>query len=527
MSANLFTVTRKLKRELPMKKLLMPITTLTTLKKMTFTLLCCTVLMVVAASAQTVILQENFDELPQATAVTSAGAFTAINGTNVDIVGPTNFPGLCVAPESGNCLDLDGSGGDSQGDIESAQITLNPGITYTLSFDLIGSQRGVETLTTVSFGPYSQTFDLLSGDVTDGIVSVPITVPSTTTTYLQFQSNTPGNIGALLDNVLITATATTQEMLTVTELGTGIGTVTDSTGAIGCSEANGGPPTAVPPGSCSAPFSIGTTVTLTATANSSEGTSITPPPVTTANGSTFLGWISGPCAGTTSPTCTFTISSAETVTADFAPTPSPVSFTINAGTNVIAQAEYACPSGTSPCTDPNAYGFSVQFPVVSSPFSPLDIVATEVYADGICPANQATDYGLNFPNPPTTDFDCRFVYAFNYGTDAAGDAVVPLCDAYANGNCVHFDVYYNVPGSPPPPADFTGPLFETFSFSNSTISPGSYWAGSTTRAIIDPDVANEASNLRRPTAPVVPNLWAERRRARRSTASSMQTSRRS
>ncbi len=505
MSANLFTVTRKLKRELPMKKLLMPITTLTTLKKMTFTLLCCTVLMVVAASAQTVILQENFDELPQATAVTSAGAFTAINGTNVDIVGPTNFPGLCVAPESGNCLDLDGSGGDSQGDIESGLITLNPGITYTLSFDLIGSQRGdVGTSTTVSFGPYSNTFNLASTDDTSGIVSVQITVSSTTTTYLQFQSNTPGNVGALLDNVLITATATTQEMLTVTELGTGIGTVTDSTGAIGCSEANGYPPTAVPPGSCAALFPNGTTVQLTAYPSTAQ-TYMAPEAPPTANGSTFLGWLGAACAlpsGAINPStsCSVTMGSAQTVTADFAPTPAPAAFTINAGTNVIAQETYACPSGATPCTDPNAYGFSMQFPVVSTSFSPFDIVATEVYADGICPGGQVLSYGSGFPTGPTTDFDCRFVYTFNYGTtDAAGDTVVPLCDAYANGNCVHFDVYYQASGSPPPPADFTGPLFETFSFSNSTISPGSYWAGSTTRAIIDPDVASEASS--NPSAP--------------------------
>jgi hypothetical protein len=156
---------------------------------------------------------------------------------------------------------------------------------------------------------------------------------------------------------------------------------------------------------------------------------------------------------------------------------------------VIAQAEYACPSGTSPCTDPYAYGFSMQFPVVKTSFEQLFyIVATEVYADGICPGGQVQYYGFGYPTLDTTDFDCRFVYAFNYGTtDEAGDTVVPLCDAYANGNCVHFYVYYDVPGTEPPLTSYTGPLFETFSFTNSTLSPGSYWAGSTTRAIADPD----------------------------------------
>src|SRR5580700_8814897 len=108
------------------------------------------------------MLTENFDELTPAPSATSAGAFSTIGGTNVDIVGSINgsfFPTLCVLPESGNCIDLDGSGGNPQGILQSVStFTLNPGTDYFLSFDLIGSQRGNSTSTTVSFGPYSQTF---------------------------------------------------------------------------------------------------------------------------------------------------------------------------------------------------------------------------------------------------------------------------------------------------------------------------------------------------------------------------------
>jgi hypothetical protein len=158
------------------------------------------------------ILKENFNELTPALAVTAVGAFSAINGTNVDIVGGALFGDLCVLPESGNCVDLNGTGGKSQGELESnSAFTLNPGAHYTLSFDLIGSQRGVTTSTTVSFGPYSKTFVLTSTDDTDGIVSVQITVPSTTVTHLEFQSNTPGNVGALLDNVSITSSRAVPE----------------------------------------------------------------------------------------------------------------------------------------------------------------------------------------------------------------------------------------------------------------------------------------------------------------------------
>jgi hypothetical protein len=286
-----------------MRSLFMPATALTSLRTITLTLLFCGVLMVIAAPAQ-VILHENFDELAQQTAVTSAGVFTAINQTNVDIVGPMNFPGLCVSPESGNCLDLDGSGGNSQGDIVSSTITLNPG-QYTLSFDLIGSQRGDNgTSTTVTFGSYySQTFNLASTDVTTGIVNFQFTVASPDSAYLEFKSNTPGNIGALLDNVSITLN-TPPQTLTLTLLDSGTGTVTDNLQQINCSEANG-----VVTGTCSATYGAGTQVVLTAYPNS-------PSPSNPA--SVFGGW-GGACGGENSDgtTCTLIMSSAQGVSASF------------------------------------------------------------------------------------------------------------------------------------------------------------------------------------------------------------------
>ncbi len=175
---------------------------------------------ITVSPASTVILQENFNELTPALGLTSAGVFTAINGTNVDVVTGS----ICATPESGNCVDLDGTGGNSQGDIESSPITLNAGTQYNLSFDLIGSQRGVTTSTTVNFGPYSQTFVLASNDDTDGIATVPVTVPSTTVTHLEFKSNTAGDVGALLDNVLITASTSGPQVNC---------SATNSTGAVG------------------------------------------------------------------------------------------------------------------------------------------------------------------------------------------------------------------------------------------------------------------------------------------------------
>ena len=172
-------------------------------------ILCVSVLSIVPACVQadTVLLNEKFDELTPFLGVTSAGAFHTIGGTNVDIVGPGDGFPLCFAPESGNCIDMDGSGGNPQGILQTVNsFTLLPGAKYFLSFDLIGSGRGLTTSTTVDFGPYSQTFILASGDVSSGIVSnALVTVGTTTITNLTFTSNTPGNIGTVLDNVLITS----------------------------------------------------------------------------------------------------------------------------------------------------------------------------------------------------------------------------------------------------------------------------------------------------------------------------------
>lgn len=159
-----------------------------------------------------VLLSENFDELTPQLSATSVGDFHTIDGTNVDIVGGALFGSLCASPESGNCVDMDGTGGNPVGVLQSnSSIALNPGTTYLLSFDLIGSQRGPTDSVTVTFGPYDQTFVLAGNDDSSGIVSnAAITVTSPTSSFLTFQSNDPpgSNEGELLDNVVITSQST-------------------------------------------------------------------------------------------------------------------------------------------------------------------------------------------------------------------------------------------------------------------------------------------------------------------------------
>jgi hypothetical protein len=166
-------------------------------------------------------ISENFNAVTPALNATNIGSFFTVTGGTVDIVGGALFGNLCVAPTSGNCLDMDGSTGQA-GQISSAMMSLAPG-TYTLSFDLIGSQRGLTTSTTVMLGSlFNQTFTLGSSDVSSGIVNDTIIVGAPTTAALVFTSNTPGNIGALLDNVnFAAASVATPEPATLSLLGIG------------------------------------------------------------------------------------------------------------------------------------------------------------------------------------------------------------------------------------------------------------------------------------------------------------------
>jgi hypothetical protein len=147
------------------------------------------------------LLSENFDELTANLDVAAVGAFSTVGGTNVDIVGSADgFAALCAAPESGNCVDLNGTGGNPQGELQSSML-FGAG-SYLLSYDLIGSRRGQTDSATVTFGSYTQEVTLTSSDVSSGIVvDVPVTV--TTPGYLTFASDTTGNVGLVLDNVSV------------------------------------------------------------------------------------------------------------------------------------------------------------------------------------------------------------------------------------------------------------------------------------------------------------------------------------
>ncbi len=149
-------------------------------------------------------MNENFNELTQQLTVTSAGAFSTINGTNVDVVGnPGSFP-LCNGPESGNCIDMNGSGGNPQGQLQSNMV-FAPG-SYLLSFDLIGDQRG-STVSDNNLRQLRSNFYAGERDLAGGIVAnAPVTV--TTPSHLLFASGVLGDLDLELDNVVVSTAGT-------------------------------------------------------------------------------------------------------------------------------------------------------------------------------------------------------------------------------------------------------------------------------------------------------------------------------
>ena len=155
-----------------------------------------------------IFFQDNFDSYSTGTYnnPSTPGPNWTVNGS-IDVVGGAFFGGLVVGDESGNAIDLNGS---SQGGLTSLAIFLAPG-TYTLTFDLNGSQRGIATSTTVTLGSFvNSTINQNSADLGTGI-TYNFTVLTGTSANLVFASNTPGAVGSLLDNVVLSGTLSTPE----------------------------------------------------------------------------------------------------------------------------------------------------------------------------------------------------------------------------------------------------------------------------------------------------------------------------
>ena len=290
-----------------------------------------------------------------------------------------------------------------------------------------------------------------AGYVLDGFTS-PCSPSSATCSFTVTDNNTIG--------VHFSPVSATTNTLTITELGTGLGSVADNLSNPAC------------PTNCSIVYTTGQPVTLTATPNATSN-------------STFGGW-GGACSGM-APTCVLTMSEDMTVFAYFVPPPAMVTLTYNpvAPSNT---AYFNCtptnpslpPSPTNPCTNPNAHQVNLAVPAVSTQFN-LVVEATEVsplQADGICETG----------NTVLTDFDCRFVTDFAGPTVASG-VEVPRCDAYANGDCIFYSVYYTTDGitrTEPDPSWYTPPVTWNIAFNDDNNTPPAGYSSSE-RLYDDPD----------------------------------------
>lgn len=124
--------------------------------------------------------------------------WTVSEGT-IDVIGNPNFHDFL--PGNGRYIDLDGSTSDAG--ILTANQLFGPG-TYTLKFNLAGSQRGDQNTVIVNFAGQTAQYTLASSAPFN-----PYTMQTTIAASwggLSFSNSGGDNVGALLDNVVVTRT---------------------------------------------------------------------------------------------------------------------------------------------------------------------------------------------------------------------------------------------------------------------------------------------------------------------------------
>ncbi len=243
--------------------------------------------------------------------------FTPITATTVGGTGTITDNNLNV-PGTAQTISLSGTG-------ISSTYTVGGSVTGLVGSGLVLQDNLGDNLSISGNGPFTFATPVTTGN--------PYSITVFSSPIAQNCAVTEGSgtvASANITNVLVTCTTIPSYGLSVTEIGSGSGTVTSSVGAISCTQTNGSVT-----GQCSDSYLSGTSVTLTAAAT---GTS------------TFLGW-GGACAASgTSPTCNVSVVSVLNATASFvqqsfgnvnvcpsgASTPAPCSGTLTLTYNLAA-----------------------------------------------------------------------------------------------------------------------------------------------------------------------------------------------
>lgn len=160
----------------------------------------------------TVVFSDDFEANSVGLNVVPTG--WAVSDGTVDIVSPA-FHSLCGSA-NGKCIDLDGS--TSNSGVMSKTFALTAGLSYTASFDIAGNGRGAAAdSVTIKFGDQSLSLTAIAANAPWATYSLTY-VPTVSGVFsLSFENAGGDNIGALLDNVSISAVpeAETYAMLLV------------------------------------------------------------------------------------------------------------------------------------------------------------------------------------------------------------------------------------------------------------------------------------------------------------------------
>jgi hypothetical protein len=170
---------------------------------MKFRMLAIAAAMVLSAGAHAApVFSDNFDSDPLALNAVPAN-WTIGNAGTVDVIGTGFFDEI---PGNGNYIDLDGS--NNLAGLLETSFAVTAGTTYTATFELGGNHRdGATDPVTVMFGSATTwpNSPVLVGSG-DGFTTYSITTTATSNSLtLSFLDGRDGNVGALLDDVSVSA----------------------------------------------------------------------------------------------------------------------------------------------------------------------------------------------------------------------------------------------------------------------------------------------------------------------------------